>query len=173
MAIEVRPADVDEAALKLSALAEGCDARAVAERLAAAKALAAPGDVVIGCDQTLELDGRLFDKPSTMAEAREHLLAMRGCEHSLHAAAAIAKRGVVAWATVQTATLHVRAFTDAFLDRYLESEGEALLHGVGAYRLEGLGAQLFDRLEGDYFTILGLPLCPILGFLRDDGWLPV
>ena len=173
--VEVRPADVDEAALKLRALAEGRDALGVAETLAAAKALAEPGaagDTVIGSDQTLELDGRLFDKPATITEAREHLLTMRGREHRLHAAVAVARDGAVAWASVQTATLHVRAFTDAFLDRYLETEGEALLHCVGGYRLERLGAQLFDRIEGDYFTVLGLPLSPLLGFLRRDGWLP-
>ena len=170
--VETRPSGVDEAALKVLALVQGRDPRGVAEALAAAKALACPctaDDAVIGSDQTLELDGVLFDKPATTAEARDQLLALRGRVHSLHSAVAVVIGGQVAWATARTARLHVRVFTDAFLHRYLEREGEALTACVGAYRLEGLGAQLFDLIEGDYFTILGLPLLPLLGYLRETG----
>ena len=169
---EARAADVDEMALKAEALAGGQGPRGVAQALAAAKALAAQADrsdLVIGSDQTLEFDGALFDKPETLAVAREHLQAFRGRTHRLHAAATVVRDGEVAWSAVESATLHVRAFSDSFLDRYLAEEGEAVLPCVGAYRLEGLGAQLFERIEGDYFTVLGLPLLPLLGFLRSEG----
>ena len=173
VAFTVQGADVDEAELKAAALSRGGTPRAVAEELAALKALAvrAPGELVLGADQTLEVDGHLFDKPASLPEARSQLEALRGRPHQLHAAVAITEDGCVVWSATASATLHLRPFSDAFLDAYLQAEGEALLGCVGAYRLEGLGAQLFDRIDGDYFTVLGLPLLPVLSYLRDRGWL--
>lgn len=166
---ETLDAGVDETALKSTLLEAGRTPAEIAAALADAKALAVPApnsERVIGADQTLELNGRLFDKPANLGEAREQLLALRGRSHRLHSAVATAEGGVIAWRALASAALAVRPFSDAFLDRYLESEGEAILGCVGGYRLEGLGAQLFDRIEGDYFTILGLPLLPLLGHLR-------
>ena len=168
----VEAAPVDEDALKARALGEGLGPKAIAVALAQAKALAVScgrNGLVIGADQTLDLDGRLFDKPPTLAAARAQLLALRGWPHQLHAAVAVTRGETVVWRTVETVRLDMRAFSDAFLDIYLASEGEALLGCVGAYRLEALGVQLFDRIEGDYFTVLGLPLLPLLAFLRREG----
>ena len=169
---EARAAEVNETVLKAQAIAAGQGPRGVARVLALAKAQgtsAARNDLVIGSDQTLELDGALFDKPCSIDEARQHLLALRGRSHHLHAAAAAVRGGTLVWAAVESVTLHVRAFSEAFLDAYLETEDEALLQCVGAYRLESLGAQLFERVDGDYFSVLGLPLLPLLAFLRAEG----
>ena len=168
----IQAAEVDEEVLKRRALAEGCDPQAIAAELAQAKGLAVSrgrGELVIGADQTLDLDGRLFDKPPTLAAARAQLLALRGREHRLHAAVSVSRGDRVVWRTAESVRLRVRSFSDAFLDDYLAAEGEALLGCVGAYRLEGLGVQLFERIEGDYFTVLGLPLLPLLAFLREQG----
>ena len=134
--------NVDEAALKLSLLASGATPRDVADALAEAKAVKVSiktEGLVIGADSTLDLDGRLYDKPQNLGEAREHLLAFRGKSHKLHSAAVIAEAGAPVWRSVSTATLHVRPFSDAFLDNYIAAEGDALLTTVGCYRLEGLG----------------------------------
>lgn len=167
-----RSPGVDEDAAKAGLLAEGAGPRRVAEVLAGLKAMAVshgmPG-LVIGADQTLELDGRLVDKAADMDEARGRLKAMRGARHHLHSAVVVASGGQPVWETVQTATLHVRDFSDAFLDAYLARAGEEVLGSVGCYQLEGLGVQLFDRIEGDYFTILGLPMLGLLDFLRGQG----
>ena len=163
---------VDEDAAKAALLAADASPRHVAEVLAAAKAEAVsrtrPG-LVIGADQTLDLDGALLDKAADLEEAKARVLSLRGQPHRLHAAIAVAEAGVVVWTHVETATLHVRDFSDAWLDAYVAAEGEALLGSVGCYRLEGFGVQLFDRIDGDYFTILGLPLPPLLGWLRGRG----
>ena len=172
-------AQVDEARLKQAALVRGASPREVALELALAKAQAvkdqtaqaAPNAVVLGADQTLELDGGLFDKPATLAEARAQLLTLRGRSHQLHSAVAFLRDDQTPWVHVGSATLEVRAFSTAFLDGYLAQEGEALLGCVGGYRLEGPGAQLFAKIEGDYFTILGLPLLPVLAHLRACGCL--
>ena len=172
VAFRVQAADVDEEPLKRRALAEGCDPQAIAAELAQAKGLAVSRgceDLVIGADQTLDLDGRLFDKPPTPAAARVQLLALRGREHLLHAAVSVSRGDRVVWRTAESVRLRVRHFSDAFLDDYLAAEGEVLLGCVGAYRLEGLGVQLFELIEGDYFTVLGLPLLPLLAFLREQG----
>ena len=170
------PSDVDEAAFKADALRRGQGARELACDLAAAKALQvadACEDLVIGADQTLELDGRTIDKPGDLEAARRQLLDLRGRTHQLHSAVALARGRGVLWRTVESVTLQVRAFSDTFLEAYLAAEGDHLLGCVGAYRLEGWGAQLFERIEGDYFTVLGLPLLPLLATLRADGSLPV
>ena len=172
LVFSVQAARVDEAALKTRLVGSGLDLRTLALELAVAKACdVAHGQeaLVIGGDQTLELDGVLFDKPPTLGVARDQLKALRGRPHQLHAAAAVVRGETVLWRTLESVTLHMRAFSDAFLEAYLAKEGDALLGCVGAYRLEALGVQLFDRIEGDYFTVLGLPLLPLIGFLRAEG----
>lgn len=160
---------VDEDAVKLSCLASGAPPRRIAVVLADQKALAVsrsmPG-LVIGADQTLDLDGALYDKPRDLAQARQTLAALRGKTHHLHSAIAAARDGAVVWRACQTASLTMWTFDDVFLDAYLTDQGEAVLSSVGAYLLEGRGIQLFDKIEGDYFSILGLPLLPLLAFLR-------
>lgn len=163
-------AGVDEDSAKRSLLAEGATPREVAEALAELKAIrvsrARPG-LVIGADQTLEFDGGLYDKVDTVDAARERLRALRGRPHQLHSAVVVAKDGAPIWREVVSATLTMRDFSDAFLEDYLAREGEEALGSVGCYRLEGLGAQLFARIEGDYFAILGLPLLGLLDLLRN------
>ncbi|MGW8705613.1 Maf family protein [Brevundimonas sp. NPDC055814] len=165
----VQVADVDEDALKTP----GVDPVELAVELARAKALAVSRhDVdawVLGADQTLAFDGGLVSKAATLDAARERLSAMRGRTHQLHSGAALARNGQVVWSGVDTVEMKMRDFSDAFLDAYLAAEGEGLLSCVGSYRLEGLGAQLFEAVEGDYFTVLGLPLWPILAELRRAG----
>lgn len=165
-------AGVDEDAIKASLPGHAPDQLAL--NLAQAKALAVsrrdPEAWVLGSDQTLAFDGGLISKAASLDEARSRLSAMRGRTHALHSAAALARDGTVVWSGVDTARMSMRAFSDAFLETYLRSEGEAaLLACVGAYRLEGMGAQLFDRVEGDYFTVLGMPLWPVLAELRRAG----
>jgi septum formation protein len=176
VAFETEPSGVDEDELKRGLLAGGAGPRAVAERLGEAKALAVsarrPADLVIGADQTLDLGGALYDKPVDLAEARRHLAALRGREHALHGGIVAAEAGEVVWRTTETSRLWMRDFSDDFLEAYLDRGGEALLASVGAYQLEGEGAQLFERIEGDYFAILGLPLLPLLAFLRQRGAVP-
>ena len=165
----VQVADVDEDALKTP----GVDPAALAVELARAKALAVSrhdADAwVLGADQTLAYDGGLVSKAPTLAAARERLIAMRGRSHQLHSGAALARNGQVVWSGVDTVEMKMRDFSDAFLDAYLAAEGAALLACVGSYRLEGLGSQLFEAVEGDYFTVLGLPLWPVLAELRRAG----
>jgi septum formation protein len=167
----VQVAGIDEDALK--ARHDPADGAGLAVELARAKALAVSrhdDDAwVLGADQTLSFDGGLVSKASSMNEARARLRAMRGRPHRLHSGAALARNGQVVWSGVDTATLRVRDFSDAFLDAYLASEGDELLACVGSYRLEGMGAQLFDGVDGDFFTVLGLPLWPVLAELRRVG----
>jgi septum formation protein len=124
---------------------------------------------VLGADQTLAFAGGLVSKAPTLTAARAQLAALRGREHQLHSGAALARNGQVVWSGVDTVTMRVRDFSDAFLDAYLAAEGEALLASVGSYRLEGMGSQLFEAVEGDYFTVLGMPLWPVLAELRRAG----
>lgn len=165
----VQVADVDEDALKTP----GVDPVELAVELARAKALAVSrhdADAwVLGADQTLSFQGGLVSKAPTLQAARERLSAMRGRSHQLHSGAALARNGQVVWSGVDTVEMKVRDFSDAFLDAYLAAEGEGLLACVGSYRLEGLGSQLFEAVEGDYFTVLGLPLWPVLAELRRAG----
>jgi septum formation protein len=163
---------VDEEATKTRLLAAGADARTVAEALAEEKAVAVSRgrpELVLGADQTLEFDGRLYDKAETLADARLRLQTLRGRPHQLHSAVVVAESGVAVWRETVSATLTMRDFSDAFLEDYLAAEGEAALGSVGCYRLEGMGAQLFAEIEGDYFTILGLPLMGLLELLRRRG----
>jgi septum formation protein len=167
---------LDEAAAKSALWSAGFDARGVAEELALRKALSAAagaGDLVLGSDQTLERDdGTLLGKPASPAEARGQLLSLAGATHKLHAAAAIVQGGGAVWRHCETVELTMRPLGDAFLDSYLEREWEAIRWCVGGYRIEGLGAQLFDRIQGSHFAILGMPLLPLLADLRERGLLP-
>lgn len=167
----VQVADVDEDAVKASH--DPADAAGLAVELARVKALAVsrhdPDAWVLGADQTLAFAGGLVSKAPSLAEVRGRLAAMRGRGHELHSGAALARNGQVVWAGVETAAMRMRDFSDAFLDAYLAAEGEALLGSVGSYRLEGMGSQLFEAVEGDYFTVLGLPLWPVLAELRRAG----
>jgi septum formation protein len=172
VAYEALVAGVDEEAVKAGLLAERATPRDVADALAELKAIRVSRGrpaFVIGADQTLDLDGKLYDKAETLEAARERLLALRGRTHRLHSAVVVAKEGAPIWREVATATLTMRDFSDAFLDAYLQTEGQAALGSVGCYRLEGPGAQLFSRIEGDYFAILGLPLLGLLDLLRRHG----
>ena len=163
---------VDEDALKVGLLAKGATPREIAAALAEAKALAlprAPDELVIGSDQTLEFEGRLYDKAGSLEEARERLVMLRGRTQRLEGAVVVARGGAPIWRDTATSTLAMRDFSDDFLDAYLRDEGPASLGSVGCYRLEGPGAQLFSRIEGDYFAILGLPLLNLLDLLRREG----
>lgn len=171
VSFSVRVADVNEDAVK--ATHDPADAAGLAVDLARVKALAVsrhdPEAWVLGADQTLAFQGGLVSKAGSLAEARVLLTAMRGRLHHLHSGAALARNGQIVWSGVDTATMRVRDFSDAFLDAYLAAEGEGLLACVGSYRLEGMGSQLFETVEGDYFTVLGLPLWPVLAELRRAG----
>ncbi len=171
--VTLAPAAVDEEEIKLAARAEGAPVEDVAEALAELKAQRVtrrhPGALVIGADQMLECEGRWFDKPTDRAAARAQLQELRGRTHRLVSCAVVVRDGERLWHHVDRARLTMRPFSDAFLDSYLDGAGDDVLHSVGAYHLEGLGAQLFHRVDGDFFTILGLPLLPLLGFLRVHG----
>jgi septum formation protein len=167
------PAALDEASMKASFRAEGRDAASCATALAEAKALRVsvrhPGSFVVGADQMLVCEHGWLDKPRDLADARRQLESLRGKRHELVTAVAVARDDIVLWRLVERSFLFVRSFSDAFLDAYLGATGDEALAAVGAYQLEGLGAQLFVRIEGDYFSILGLPLLPLLDFLRGHG----
>lgn len=166
----ISAARIDEEAVKHSFRAEGASPRDIADALAEMKARRVssqfPGALVLGADQVLVFEDEVFDKPRSIDEARQHLERLRGKSHELLSAAVIVQDGAPIWRHIGAARLAMRPFSDEFLNEYLDREGEALLSSVGAYRIEGLGAQLFSRISGDYFSILGLPLLEILGFLR-------
>jgi nucleoside triphosphate pyrophosphatase len=173
LALEVLAPGVDEDAVKRAARAEGWQAIQLAETLASLKAERVsrrlPGAVVIGADQVLDCEGDWFDKPADRAAAEAHLRALAGRTHRLATAVSCFKNGAQIWHHSEAPRLAMRNLSDAFIGEYLAAEGEAVLHCVGAYRLEGPGIQLFDRVDGDHFAILGLPLLPLLGFLRQHG----
>lgn len=167
---ETCPVEIDERALEASMLGKGAGATEVARELAVAKARAAsrrrPGDVVIGGDQVLAHDGELLHKPENRIAARDQLLRLRGGQHFLHAGIALVQDSELLWSSVESAGLTMRRFDEAELLQAMDLEGDEILHSVGAYRLEGPSIRLFERIEGDYFTILGLPLLPLLEALR-------
>jgi len=167
---------VDEEAAKAGLKAQGVDARGLADALAEFKALKLsgrrPGDLILGCDQVLALDdGTLLDKAGGREEAREQLQRLRGTTHRLISAAVICEGGAPVWRYVDIAKLTMRTFSAAFLDSYLDAEWPAISGCVGCFRLEGRGVQLFSRIEGSHFTILGLPLLPLLDYLRTRGYM--
>ena len=173
LAFARQPADIDEAAIKRALLDVGASAETVAQSLAEAKAVAvsagAPGALVIGADQVLECGGTLFDKPASEAEATRQLRRLGGRAHRLVSALCVARKGVVMWRHAEEARLTMRRLSRAFIADYLDRAGPAALDAVGTYHLEGRGVNLFSRIDGDYFAILGLPLLPLLAFLRRQG----
>jgi septum formation protein len=172
---EAVEAELDEAAAKGGLEAAGFDPRGIAEELAQLKALSveAAGDaLVLGSDQTLELDdGTMLSKPGSRQEALEQLSALSGRTHFLHSSAVIAEGGEAVWWHSETVEMTMRRLGSGFLKDYLDREFEQICWSVGAYRIEGMGAQLFERIEGSHFAILGLPLLPLLGYLRERGLL--
>jgi septum formation protein len=171
VAVSVDPAILEESEIIASFRAEGALSGECAAALAEAKASRVsarhPGALVIGADQILDCEGQWLEKPQDVAAARAQLRRLRGKTHELVSAVAVLRDGGTLWRAVDRARLTMRPFSDAFLEDYLARLGEDVLRSVGAYRLEALGAQLFERVEGDFFTILGLPLLPLLSFLRD------
>ena len=164
--IAVKP-DVDEAAVK----ARLGDGAAIAAELAATKALSVTGEWVVGSDSVVSVGGRLFDKPRDRADAADHLRFFSGKPMTLTSAVALAHDGQLDWSHTGTATLAVRDLSDAFIDSYLDAEWPEVGYTVGVFRLEGRGVQLFSSIEGDHFTILGMPLLPLLAALRGRGLL--
>jgi septum formation protein len=173
VAFECEPPDLDESEIKADLAATGADATELAGALAQAKANAVssrrPNLAVIGADQVLEYDGRCFDKPGDREGARRHLGMLCGRTHRLVSGVCVVRDGNLLWSHVETARLTMRPFSEEFLAAYLDSAGPETWDSVGGYRLEGLGAQLFERIDGDHFTIQGLPLLPLLRFLRRKG----
>lgn len=170
---EIRPSAVDERAIE--AQAGMSDPAAVARHLAHAKASAVAaglrGRVVIGADQTLARGNRRFTKPADRSSAAEQLRDLRGRTHELHSALALVRDGSLLFSCVDTAKLTMRNFSDRYLDDYLDMAGDAAHKSVGGYQLESVGIHLFERIEGDYFTILGLPLLPLLAYLRQNKFI--
>jgi len=174
LAFIVEPPGLDESAMRQAISGEGVlEAQDVAEVLARAKAEAvsdlAPGAFVVGADQVLVLGDRILAKPDSMEAARAQLLDLSGKSHTLHTAVAVAKGGEAVWAYSEASTLRMRKLTPEFIGRYLAAAGEDVLSCVGSYQLEGVGIQLFDKIDGDYFSILGLPLLLLLDALRREG----
>jgi septum formation protein len=171
--VEVQPADIDERTIEQRSLAR--DAGELAALLAREKArtIAArlPGRLVLGADQTLALGERRFSKPGDRTGARAQLAALRGRTHELHTAVALMRESTIVFEHREVARLTMRAFSDSFLESYLDAEGAAVTASVGGYQLERIGIQLFERIEGEHFVILGLPLVALLQYLRQAGWL--
>jgi septum formation protein len=172
LTFEAIPSAADEEKAKAAYRAEGMKPQDQALALAELKALSVSSvreGLVIGADQMLAIGDQVLDKPKDIAEARRHLEMLRGQTHELLTAAVIARGTEILWRRIDVPRLTMRNFSDAFLDDYIARAGESALKAVGAYQLEGLGAQLFERVEGDYFSVLGLPLLPLLAFLREQG----
>jgi septum formation protein len=171
--LEVAPADIDERAVEARAAVDSAADAAVllAREKARVGASFTRGCFVVGADQTLALGRTRFTKPADRAAAREQLRMLSGRTHELHSAVALARDGRVVFSHVDTAKLTMRVLSERFLDAYLDAAGAAVTGSVGGYQLEGMGSHLFERIEGDYFTVLGLPLFALLGFLRREGCL--
>lgn len=171
VAYKVMPADLDERAVEAGLV--GAAPSEVAEALSVAKAAAVaeanPRALVLGSDSLVVVEGRRFDKPRSIEEAGEHLRFFSGKVMELHSAAALVKDGGCEWSCVSIARLHVRHLSENFIGHYLSLEWPAISHTVGAFRIEGPGVQLFESIEGDQFTVLGMPLLPLLGALREAG----
>src|SRR3954467_8921507 len=173
IALEAVPAAIDERAIQLaSGLSSATDIAALlAREKAVSVSLRHPGQFVVGADQTLALDQRLFSKPAGRAQAAVQLRALAGQPHELHSATAVARDGKILFEDVSIARMTMRPLDGAAIRAYLDAAGDAVTSSVGAYQLERLGVHLFERIEGDHFTILGLPLLPLLKFLRKQGLL--
>ena len=173
LSFSVQPARVDEGAVKEAMRAEDPGGRETARALAALKAqrvsAGAPGAFIIGADQLLVCGDEWFDKPVDVADARGQLQRLRGRRHTLVTAVSVVRDGAEIWGDLACPVLTMRPFSDAFLERYLERAGDNILACVGGYEAEGLGAQLLAEIEGDWFAVLGLPLLPLLAFLREHG----
>ncbi|WP_219894539.1 Maf family protein [Aquisediminimonas profunda] len=174
---DVMSASIDEAAAKAPLRARGLGPSAIADALAELKALEVserrPQDLVLGCDQTLALENGLeFDKPPDLSTLAEQLRMLSGKTHSLYSAMVIAQQGQIVWRNRESVRMTMRTLSDQFIADYLESEGDVLLGCVGGYRIEGLGIQLFSQIEGGHFAIMGLPLLPLLAYLRSEEILP-
>lgn len=174
--VETRPARIDELALRESLIAEGAPPRDVADALAEAKARKisdkVPDRIVLGCDQVLAHGGDVLGKPKTPDEARSQLHRLRGDRHTLLSAAVIYEGGKPLWRHVGIVRLAMRAATDAYIDDYVDRNWDSIQHSVGGYKLEEEGARLFTRIDGDYFTVLGLPLLELLSYLILRGDIP-
>ncbi|HEX3810603.1 MAG TPA: nucleoside triphosphate pyrophosphatase [Rhizomicrobium sp.] len=172
IAFDIMPADIDEDEVKQELRKKEAAPEEVARTLAVSKALEVsrrrPNDMVLGADQVLVFEGEIVSKSESLEEARELLMRLRGSSHTLITATALINRQAI-WRYADKSELTMRDFSEEFLDEYLESEGVAILGSVGCYRLEGLGMQLFEKIDGDYFSILGLPLLPVLAVLREQG----
>lgn len=171
--IEVVKPRLDEESIKAALLADGVGPRDLADALAEGKAVKIsgkrPGALVLGCDQVLEHDGRVFSKPESPEEARDQIRRLSGGRHRLLSAAVIAENGKPIWRHVGTVRLHMREVSDAWLDGYIARNWDSIRHSVGGYKLEEEGVRLFTRIEGDYFTVLGLPLLELLAYLGTTG----
>jgi septum formation protein len=168
--VETRPVPLDERAVEARSHTHSADevARVLAGAKAHTVAAEMPGRMVLGADQTLTLDGRRFSKPADRDGARQQLLSLRGKTHHLHSALTVVRDGEVLFEMSDTAALTMRMFSDRFIESYLDTTGKGAFASVGGYQIENVGIHLFDKVEGDYFTILGLPLLPLLDFLRQS-----
>lgn len=171
--VEAIPADLDERAVEAPLTDSGTSPQDVALVLAEAKAVAVseahPGRLVLGCDQTLSFDGVVLHKPADMEAARRRLLKLSGKTHQLNSAVVLVRDGETLWRDVEVASLTMRHLSPAFIGHHLARVGDKALSSVGAYQIEGEGIQLFEKIDGDYFTIVGLPLLPVLAELRELG----
>ncbi len=172
--LDIHLARLDETAIKSALLAEGAQPREVADALAEAKARRIarkfPDRLVLGADQILDFEGAIFDKPDSLDQARKQLIMLRNKTHSLYSAVVLFENGNPVWREIGRATLTMRDFSDGFLDRYIHQNADNLFTTVGGYKIEQSGAQLFSALDGDYFSILGLPLLKLLAVLRQKGY---
>ena len=170
---DINPGRVDEEMLKRGLEAEGATARDIADALAEAKArkisAKMPGALVLGCDQVLDFQGKVISKPESIEEARAQLEQLRGQRHMLHSAAVLYENGEPIWRFVGVVRLFMRTFSDEYLEAYLERNWESICHSVGGYKLEEEGVRLFEKVDGDYFTVLGMPLVEILSYLTLRG----